>query len=458
MEVDLPMGTEGPPSGAASSIGGQVVSVTVPPGFKPGDSVALDVKGSNFEVQIPDGAVPGQLLEIEIPRRGEEEDKKALPPPTETIKGPEQPVSPKGKEVRVDVAPDEGRKAGARAQPGGTLPSQGPVAGSTLASSSSSSTLRNAAASMFNTPAKNQSSARGLGNSQPLTNRSVASSTMSMGSSASMRSSGPMPLPDGCLVWEVYLRKNSAEDRFGFAHFSGYGDFLRARGQADAGEETPGPTPVSTPGRGAAAGAEDMPKGRKAPRVLVVREVAPHLLLGAWNQANPSKEVCPYDRIFTVNGRTRVEEMQQELRRATTAVLRIVRYPQIFPVELKGPADKPLGIAFERPSSATIKELRITQVHPNGALEAYNQAQIKLGRFHLVVLPGMLIRRANQAVGDVDGMEKVLEGAFPPVLLHIRRGDQALMPGSARSAKGTGKGKLPMMTQQSASAAYPSRG
>eukprot|EP00435_Cladocopium_sp_Y103_P035212 s2849_g9.t1 len=55
--------------------------------------------------------------------------------------------------------------------------------------------------------------------------------------------------PDGCILWEVQLSKTGQGDRFGFAHFSGYGEFLRARGQLEAGEETPNATPVHTPGR-----------------------------------------------------------------------------------------------------------------------------------------------------------------------------------------------------------------
>ena len=72
---------------------------------------------------------------------------------------------------------------------------------------------------------------------------------------------------------------------------------------------------------------------RRAPKVLVLREIAPEGLLTAWNRAHPGNEVAPYDRIYAVNGKTRIEEMQQELRKSQAVALRFVRYPQMFAVE-----------------------------------------------------------------------------------------------------------------------------
>jgi len=244
-----------------------------------------------------------------------------------------------------------------------------------------------------------------------------------------------MMTPDGCLLWEVRLMKSKPEDRFGFAHFSGYGDFLRARNLLDPGEETPAATPVSTPGRNASKGEtrSEFPRG-KAPKVLVIREVALEGLLGGWNRAHPGSEVVAYDRIYAVNGKNRVEEMQQELRKSSQVTLRIVRYPQMFAVELRGDGSVPLpiGLQVERPPGGSAPELRVLEVQEKGALEQFNQAQIRLGRFHLVVLPGMFIRKANQAQGDPKSMEEVVAGTTP-VTLYIRRGDQ--VPDSRTNSK-----------------------
>eukprot|EP00439_Symbiodinium_sp_Y106_P028744 s529_g3.t1 len=211
---------------------------------------------------------------------------------------------------------------------------------------------------------------------------------------------------------------------FGFAHFSGYGDFLRARGQLSEAEETPLATPSATPGRGAM---DSSGRFHKAPRVLVVREIAPAGLLAAWNRAHPGSEVVSFDRVYAVNGKTRVEDMQQELRKSAMIVLKIVRYPQMFAVELRGDTQgpMPIGVRVERPPSDFAPELKVTEVASDGALEQFNLAQIRMGRFHLVVLPGMFIRKANQTQGDPDSMEKIVAGTTP-VTLFIRRGDQMI--------------------------------
>lgn len=225
------------------------------------------------------------------------------------------------------------------------------------------------------------------------------------------------------VLWEVQLTKSAPGDRFGFAHFSGYGDFLRARGQLDVGEETPNATPSNTPNRRVDGAA------RKGPRVLVVREIAMEGLLSAWNRAHPGNEVVAYDRIYAVNGKTRVEEMQQELRKNQTVSLRVVRYPQMFAVELRVDAKegpKPIGLRIQRQSG--VSELRIEEVLSYGAMEDFNQAQIRLGRFHLVVLPGMFIRKANQAQ-DPDAMEQIVTSTTPATLF-VRRGDQMIRRGA----------------------------
>eukprot|EP00434_Breviolum_minutum_P034635 symbB.v1.2.030663.t1/scaffold3482.1/size55780/1 len=98
----------------------------------------------------------------------------------------------------------------------------------------------------------------------------------------------------------------------------------------------------------------------------------------------------------------------------------------MFAVELRADNSGPkaIGLRVERTGGAAA-ELRIEEVLSDGALELFNSAQIRLGRFHLVVLPGMFIRRANQAQGDAESMERIVTGATPATLL-IRRGDQMI--------------------------------
>ncbi|CAE7031887.1 Uap1 [Symbiodinium natans] len=85
----------------------------------------------------------------------------------------------------------------------------------------------------------------------------------------------------------------------------------------------------------------------------------------------------------------------------------------------------PLSQLLCRPPTDFAPELKVTEVSSDGALEQFNLAQIRMGRFHLVVLPGMFIRKANQTQGDPDGMEKIVAGTTP-VTLFIRRGDQMI--------------------------------
>eukprot|EP00913_Durusdinium_trenchii_P019164 g18010.t1 len=102
-------------------------------------------------------------------------------------------------------------------------------------------------------------------------------------------------------------------------------------------------------------------------------------LLSAWNRAHPGNEVVAYDRIYAVNGKTR--EMQQELRKNQTVSLRVVRYPQMFAVELRVDAKegpKPIGLRIQRQSG--VSELRIEEVLSYGAMEDFNQAQIRHAR------------------------------------------------------------------------------
>ncbi|CAE8624426.1 unnamed protein product [Polarella glacialis] len=194
---------------------------------------------------------------------------------------------------------------------------------------------------------------------------------------------------DGCLVWEVTLEKMCAEDRFGFAHFDGHAEGLRARGLL-----------ASTSSSSSSSSSSTLVKNQAA-EVLTIREIAASGLLAAWNQMHLGSEVRSNDRICEINGRSTVEQMQHELRTAMVCVTKVTRWPQLFALELRSATHPPtsqLGLRFERMPQDN--ELRITEVSPDGLLEAYNKAQAQVGRFHMVVTAGMCIRRANNANGD----------------------------------------------------------
>jgi len=387
---------------------GDQVHVMIPLGFRHGELLHFNHSGRAFDLSVPLDMRPGEVMEVDIP--------------------PDSPVASEGRSPSLTGrrSPHPSKKAYGQlllATPSSMSSKPSPYGNLPPGFSASSPNLR-VPPHMMNTRSSDGSKFGASSSSSSSMLRSAASTT------GLIQSSQGVHLPDGCTIWEVRLTKALANDRFGFAHFSGAGDFLRARGELANGEATPNMTPVNTPGRAPSSNFSGSPAGGfvRAPQVLVVREIAPQFLLAAWNQANPEKEVMTGDRIFAVNGATLVEDMQQELRGKATITLKMMRYPQVFPVELKagnGPAV--VGISAERLANRSAPELRITEVSPHGALEAYNQLQIRLQRFHLVVTPGMFVRKANNAKGDPDLLEQAIRSPTP-MMLYIRRGDQAMKP------------------------------
>ncbi|CAJ1349660.1 unnamed protein product, partial [Effrenium voratum] len=385
------------------------ISVEVPEGYRPGDSLVLEREGREYEVALPENVKPGEKVKVTLEH--EKAPQELAPtqtltqqsfasnaslfsslavssatssndpflaalkggPPTNTLMPPghtQQSFASYASLSNASLFSAAGTSGtssndpflAALRGPGATLPplregTPSSVGSASLGAFAGAQGLGAASPARMNTFGGPQRSLPGY--------PAAAAMTMpNRRSQAQLPARQGMMTPDGCLLWEVRLMKSKPEDRFGFAHFSGYGDFLRARNLLDPGEETPAATPVSTPGRNASKGEtrSEFPRG-KAPKVLVIREVALEGLLGGWNRAHPGSEVVAYDRIYAVNGKNRVEEMQQELRKSSQVTLRIVRYPQMFAVELRGDGSVPLpiGLQVERPPGGSAPELRVLE-------------------------------------------------------------------------------------------------
>merc|ERR1712050_626564 len=114
-----------------------------------------------------------------------------------------------------------------------------------------------------------------------------------------------------------------------------------------------------------------------------------------WNAEHPDAEVRPHDRIAEVNGFRTMDGMVQQLRMPTVH-MQIIRYPDVFHVELlKSPKKSKYGFKFEKPGNAKLGELKINGMSESGLLEEANQHHISQGLYHLVVAPGMRIVAAN---------------------------------------------------------------
>jgi hypothetical protein len=213
---------------------------------------------------------------------------------------------------------------------------------------------------------------------------------------------------DGCLLWEVVLKKQAAEDKFGFTQANGRMDF-----EARTMTSQRSPHNARSPSR---------PSPTSAPEVLVVRKVHDHGLLKLWNLRHSGAEVKPQDRIVRVNGEVTVEGMQREIR-SQRVLMNIVRYPDFFEVTLSREGGKKLGFRFERPQNPTAEGVRITEVLAEGALPDHNASQSVLGRWHNVVLPDMRIESINGISGDSVEIVAELKRAGA-VRLVIRRAEQ----------------------------------
>jgi len=218
---------------------------------------------------------------------------------------------------------------------------------------------------------------------------------------------------DGCLVWEVMLKKESSTDKFGFVQANGKLEF-----------ETRLANPSQRLVAGAARQALKKPEASPlpGPPVLTVRRIHEGLLLHRWNQKYPSIAVMPQDRIVSVNGETSLDTMQREIK-SSKIVIKFMRYPQTFSLTLRK-GDRRLGFRFERPTDGSkTEEVRFTEVLADGALPDYNREMVEAGRYQYVVLPDMRITAANDISGDGAAIAEELKRC-EAVTLVVRRADQ----------------------------------
>lgn len=146
---------------------------------------------------------------------------------------------------------------------------------------------------------------------------------------------------DGCLFWQVLLKKEGEQDKFGFAQANGKMEFeIRLEGKSfESGKRS------RLPG----------------PDMLVVKRIYPDGLLQKWNARAPQLEVRTQDRILAVNDQTDVEAMAREIH-APRIFLQMVRFPDRFIIGLSKENGSKLGFRFERPQGTFAEEVRITEV------------------------------------------------------------------------------------------------
>jgi len=209
---------------------------------------------------------------------------------------------------------------------------------------------------------------------------------------------------DGCLHWQVLLKKERADDKFGFVQANGLVDFETKLGRKASGEERP----VALAG----------------PELLIVRRIHHGGLLHRWNERVPELEVKPQDRIIGINDETTVEGMMAEIQ-CPRIMLQMMRFPERFIVTLSKEYGGMLGFKFERPQNVRSEEIRVTEVLEEGCMMSYNMHQANSGRFAYVVLPDMRIDRVNDCYGDAEAIANELKEANI-VSMHIRRCETAL--------------------------------
>mmetsp|Transcript_70988 Transcript_70988/g.125535 ORF Transcript_70988/g.125535 Transcript_70988/m.125535 type:complete len:677 (+) Transcript_70988:74-2104(+) len=210
---------------------------------------------------------------------------------------------------------------------------------------------------------------------------------------------------DGCLYWQVLLKKEEIDDKFGFVQANGKLDFETRLGQKASGE----------------GGVSKL----VGPDVLIVRRIHPGGLLQRWNERIPELEVKPQDRIIGVNDETTIEGMMAEIH-TPRIMLQMMRFPERFIVTLSKEYGGKLGFKFERPQNVHSEEVRVTEVLEEGCLMSYNVHQVKAGRYAYIVLPDMRIDRANDCWGDAQAISNELKEATI-VDLHIRRCETSLL-------------------------------
>eukprot|EP00933_Yihiella_yeosuensis_P008309 TRINITY_DN113694_c0_g1_i1.p1 TRINITY_DN113694_c0_g1~~TRINITY_DN113694_c0_g1_i1.p1 ORF type:complete len:660 (-),score=159.18 TRINITY_DN113694_c0_g1_i1:169-2148(-) len=222
---------------------------------------------------------------------------------------------------------------------------------------------------------------------------------------------------DGCLHWQVLLKKETVHDKFGFVQANGRHEFESRIGFVARDESE----------NGAGTGEGDMPR-LPGPEVLVVRRVHESGLLQRWNERVPDLAVLCQDRIIAVNEDSTVEGMMREIREPRI-FMHIMRFPDTFVVQLSKEGGKKLGFRFERPHNIRSEDVRITEITDNGCMMDYNTQQVELGRYAFVVLPEMRIEAVNDVKGDSELISEELKNAAV-VNLHIRRVEPVLVSSS----------------------------
>jgi len=165
-------------------------------------------------------------------------------------------------------------------------------------------------------------------------------------------------------------------------------------------------------------------------QVLVVREVAVDGLTFDWNLEHPDAEVNPGDRIASINDKTQLDEMKQEILGSELRMM-VRRYPVKFEVELTKTAEQSrLGMKFMRQSfdgdspassSKPGKLLKITEVSTGGLLDEWNKTHISKGLPQFVVAPGMYIEAANACEFNSDAVSEELRSCTTSARIRIRR-------------------------------------
>jgi len=129
----------------------------------------------------------------------------------------------------------------------------------------------------------------------------------------------------------------------------------------------------------------------------------------------------------------------------TAAVLRVIRWPERFQVQLEKRSEgQPLGLGFKKASPGEmVAELLLVSVQAGSALADRNAAEVAAGRWDRVVLPGMRISAVDGVEGDLRTMVEVLRSPGHTRILDLRRhqghrGTSANVGGILEAALGGG--------------------
>jgi len=242
---------------------------------------------------------------------------------------------------------------------------------------------------------------------------------------------------DGCFFWEVLLRKESPDDKYGFVQANGKLEFEARLANPSQRPTTPVSTaPIRPP--------EDSPL--EGPQVLIVRRIHENALLDVWNKRYPDIAVHPQDRICQVNGEISLEGMQREIKLERIGI-KFMRYPEHFAVHLKKDGRR-LGFRFERPPPGVqCADVRLTEILLEGALPDYNKEQVQQNKWHFTVLPDMRIVAANSVSGDGAEIAEELKRC-EEVTLQIARSEYKMVtPTQASRAMGKVRAMQRIMPQ-----------